>query len=79
MKNLWNSGDDRNMDPLKLDEVVEMGSLVRFTHFPSFNSFVGIYLGVEVIGGKVKWRFATDGGLKRVDPKGLSHCRLDLV
>lgn len=79
MKNVWNSGEDRGVDPIKLDEVVERGSLVRFTHFPSFNGFVGIYLGVEDVGGKVKWKFATDRGLEKVDPKGLSHYRVDLV
>ncbi len=80
MKNVWNSGEDRGVDPLKLDEVVERGSLVRFTHFPSFNGFVGIYLGVEDNGdGRSKWKFATDKGMEKVDPRSLSHYRVDLV
>lgn len=79
MKNVWNSGDDGGNPPEGLDEKVKRGSLVRFIHFPSFNGFMGIYLGIDVDGGRSKWKFATDGGLKVVDPGGLSHYRVDLV
>lgn len=45
MKNVWNSSDNGGNPPEGLDEKVRKGDLVRFTHFPSFNGFVGIYLG----------------------------------
>ena len=60
MKNVWNSSDNGGNPPEGLDEKVRKGDLVRFTHFPSFNGFVGIYLGVDVDGGRSKWKFATD-------------------
>ena len=79
MKNVWNSSDNGGNPPEGLDEKVRKGDLVRFTHFPSFNGFVGIYLGVDVEGGRSKWKFATDRGMDWVDPKGLSHYRVVLV
>ena len=79
MKNVWNSSDNGGNPPEGLDEKVRKGDLVRFTHFPSFNGFVGIYLGVDVEGGRSKWKFATDKGMEWVDPRGLSHYRVDLV
>lgn len=39
----------------------------------------GFTWGVDVEGGRSKWKFATDKGLEKVDPKGLSHYRVDLV
>ena len=79
MKNVWNSSENKNTNPLKFDEKVKKGELVRFTHFPSFSSFVGIYLGIDEMNGRVRWKFATDKGLELVEPRRLSYFRLDVL
>ena len=79
MKNVWNGNDNHSDDPRLLDQKLKNGSLVRFTHFPSFRGWVGVYMGSEENFGRLKWKFINGDGVEWIDPSVLTHFRIDLL
>lgn len=60
------------------DEDLIVGNTIRFTHFPSFRSYVGIFLGVEKLNEKYTWKFVTENGVERENLSSLTNFKLEL-